>query len=313
MKFTQIIPANTNFDFIGKFKFSGPLSVLLVLGGITLMLTKGFNFGIDFTGGTVVQAKFAEPTTAEAIRNMVTELGEKESSVVAIGTTKQEFLITVRTVKETTDVQPLDARLVNKVGKDKIEILQVDIVGPKVGEELKNAAILSLFYSLILIMIYIWLRFDLKFAPGATIALAHDLVFVAGFYVVTGREFTIAAVAALLTTAGYSVNDTIIIYDRARELTSKGNIQLPIGDTLNRAINATLSRTILTSGLTALSILPIIFFCTGELNSFADAMMVGLFVGTYSTIFIAAPFTVLFQRFLDRKQPTRGKRRTASA
>ena len=313
MKFTQIIPANTNFDFIGKFKFSGPLSVLLVLGGITLMLTKGFNFGIDFTGGTVVQAKFAEPTTAEAIRNMVTELGEKESSVVAIGTTKQEFLITVRTVKETTDVQPLDARLVNKVGKDKIEILQVDIVGPKVGEELKNAAILSLFYSLILIMIYIWLRFDLKFAPGATIALAHDLVFVAGFYVVTGREFTIAAVAALLTTAGYSVNDTIIIYDRARELTSKGNIQLPIGDTLNRAINATLSRTILTSGLMALSILPIIFFCTGELNSFADAMMVGLFVGTYSTIFIAAPFTVLFQRFLDRKQPTRGKRRTASA
>lgn len=302
MKFFQLVPENTNYDFVGKAKFFSTLSAIVIAGMVFLLFTKGLNFGIDFTGGTVVQARFLEPTNTEEVRTIVTEMGEQETSVVAIGTEQREFLITVRTERETTDKQPLDQRLKAKVGEDKVQILQVDIVGPKVGEELKWSAIRSLFYSLILIMIYIWFRFDLRFAPGATLALCHDLIFVAGFYVISGRQFTIASVAALLTTAGYSVNDTIVIYDRVREILGKGaGGNFPLKETLNRAINQSLSRTLMTSLTTAMALLPIILFTTGDLNAFADAMLVGIIVGTFSTMYIASPFTVFFQRFLDKQ------------
>lgn len=308
MKFFQIVPANTHFDFVGKFKIFGALSLLLSIGSIFLIFSKGFNFGIDFTGGTVVQAKFTEPQTTQGIREVVDQLGEVGASVVALGTEQREFLITVRTIRETTDHKPLDQRLVAKMGADKVEILQADIVGPKVGAELKTAAMRSLFYSIILIMIYIWFRFDIRFAPGATIAMIHDLLFISGFYILSGKEFTIAAVAALLTTAGYSVNDTIIIYDRVRELVKDGGDKLPLKDVINKAANLTLSRTILTSGLSALSIIPIVIFCTSELADFAEAMLIGLVVGTYSTIYIAAPFTLLFEKTIAKSDAKRGGR-----
>src|SRR5262249_36182229 len=143
----------------------------------------------------------------------------------------------------------LAQKLSNKVGPENITIQKADEVGPKVGHELKLAALLSLIYSVICITIYIWLRFDFRFAPGATIAMVHDLILSSAFYLFTGREFTITSIAALLTIAGYSVNDTIVVYDRVRELAKKGGNAIPLPEMINRAVNQTLSRTLLTSGV----------------------------------------------------------------
>lgn len=305
MKFFELVPTGTNLDFIGKFKYFITFSIFSAIVVLSGIFTKGFNYGIDFTGGTVMQVKFSQPETAEQVRKTLGEVGESDASVVSLGTENLEYLITTRTVVEGKGVEPLNKRLVSKVGSDKMIVQKVDIVGPKVGAELKMASLRALFYSVILITIYIWFRFDFKFAPGATIAMVHDLFLSSGFYLFFGREFTITAVAALLTIAGYSVNDTIVVYDRVREILKKGGDQLPLPQTINRSINLTLSRTLLTSGVTLISVVPIIFFCQGEIQSFAMAMCFGIFVGTYSTVYIASPFTIYVQRYMDRRNSDR--------
>lgn len=312
MKFFQLIPPDTNFDFIGKFKYFLAFSFITLIAVVVGVSTKGLNYGIDFTGGTVMQVKFKSVHTTESVRKIFDDLGEGDASVVALGQENLEFLITVRTIVETGKIAPLNQRFLEKTGKDEVTIQSVDIVGPKVGAELKMAALLSLCYTVILITIYIWLRFDFRFAPGATLAMVHDLLMATGFYLITGKEFTITAIAALLTIAGYSVNDTIVVYDRVREMIKKGGDSLPLDQTINKAVNITLSRTLLTSGVTFISILPLIVFCTGELQSFAIAMCFGIFVGTYSTIYIASPFTIYVQKFMDRKTKLSPKGRPAT-
>jgi preprotein translocase subunit SecF len=306
MKFLQIVPTVTNIDFIGKFKYFVIFSILSGIAVVAMILTKGFNYGIDFTGGTVIQVKFNEPHHSDEIRKIMASLNEPDASVVGIGGQDLEYLITARTVSE-KGVTPLHKKIQDLSGHDANQILKVEIVGPKVGSELKLASLRALFYSVILITIYIWLRFDFRFAPGATIAMVHDLLLSSGFYLLTGREFTITAVAALLTIAGYSVNDTIVVYDRVREILKKGGDQLHLDKTVNKAVNLTLSRTLLTSGITFISIVPIIFFCTGEIQSFAMAMCFGIFVGTYSTVYIASPFAIYVNRFVDKRKLNRGR------
>ncbi len=305
MKFFQLIPPDTNIDFIGKFKFFMGMSVILLGAVISGIFSKGLNYGIDFTGGVVMQVKFKNPRSAEEVRKILYELGEADASAMVLGTDNAEYLITTRRVQMGKEAQPLNARLIEKIGKDAATILSMDMVGPKVGSELKGAALRSLIYSIILITVYIWFRFDFRFAPGATIAMLHDLLMATGFYLVTGREFTITAIAALLTIAGYSVNDTIVIYDRVRELIKKGGEAIPLPETINKAINLTLSRTLLTSGVTLLSVIPIVIFCTGEIQNFAFAIGIGIIVGSYSTIYIASPFTLYVQRFMERKSLSR--------
>lgn len=311
MKFFQLIPSDTNIDFVGKFKFFFIGSFLLCGAIAVAIVVKGLNYGIDFTGGTVIQAKFTPAMAPEAVRSLTVELGADDASVVSLGDAGQEYLITVRSHTE-PNVAPLNQKLSDKLGKA-VEIQSVDVVGPKVGAELKNAAILSLFYSIILITIYIWLRFDIRFAPGATVAMIHDLLMAAGFYLLTGREFTITAIAALLTIAGYSVNDTIVIYDRVREMYKLGGADMPLAGTVNKAINVTLSRTLLTAFVTLISVIPIIIFCTGEIQSFAIAMCFGIFVGAYSTVYIASPLTIYVAKYLDGRKAKSRPRRTVTA
>lgn len=313
MKFFQIVPTNTNINFISKFPIFMAFSVISLVIVIGAIMTKGLNYGIDFTGGTVMQVKFHSPTKSEDVRASVESLGDLDSSVVGLGTQGTEYLITARAVHLETNKAPLKQQFLEKVGSDKVTVMSAEVVGPKVGAELKLAALRSLFYSVILITIYIWLRFDFRFAPGATIAMVHDLIMCAGFYYFTGREFTITAVAALLTIAGYSVNDTIVVYDRVREMFKRTGEALPLPDTINKAVNLTLSRTLLTSGVTFISIIPIIFFCKGEIQSFAMAMCFGIFVGTYSTVYIASPFTIYVQRFMDARGSKTPARKTAKA
>lgn len=308
MKFFQIIPSNLNLDFVGKFGAFATFSILLCVASVIGMLTKGFHFGVDFTGGTVIQVKFTKPTSAEETRKLVADAGQPDALVVGIGKENLEYMITAQNVAETKGTESLPQKLVAKAGPGNLTIQQVDIVGPKVGAELKAAAIRSLLYSVILITIYIWLRFDFKFAPGATFAMLHDIILAAGYYVLFGKEFTITAVAALLTIAGYSVNDTIVIYDRVREMIKNGADPSDLRGVINRALNATLSRTMLTSGVTLISIIPIAVFCSGEIKDFAEAMIVGIFVGTYSTVYVAAPFTIYVQRFFDKQDPKKNRK-----
>ena len=308
MKFFQLIPPGTHFDFIGKFKHFVIFSIITIGIVFAGLYKKGLNFGVDFTGGTVVQIKFNEPIETSAVRTYVDSLGEPDASVVHLGEDKREFLITVRSVTKTATSNTLAERLVEKAGANKITVQKVESVGPKVGEDLKWGAILSLIYSIIGITIYIWLRFDLKFAPGATVAMVHDLILATGFYVFSGVEFTITAVAALLTIAGYSVNDTIVIYDRVRDMLTDGAGSTPLSTTINRAINLTLSRTLLTSFITLISVLPVAIFCDGELRNFALAMAFGIFVGSYSTIYIASPMTIYIARFLEGRDPKKSSR-----
>jgi len=312
MKFFQIIPSETHINFISKFRVFLLFSILAGVAIVAGVATKGLNYGIDFTGGTVVQIRFNESHNAEAVRKLLSGMGEPDASVVALGQESLEYLITARTAQDIKGQESLDKKLGALTGLDKLEVQKVDIVGPKVGAELKRASLLALFYSIVFITIYIWLRFDFRFAPGATIAMVHDLIMVAGFYLVTGKEFTITAVAALLTIAGYSVNDTIVIYDRVRELLKKGGEALPIPETINRAVNLTLSRTLLTAGVTFISIVPIMFFCEGEIQSFAMAMCFGIFVGSYSTIYIASPFAIYVQKILAKRKSA-GAARTVTA
>jgi preprotein translocase subunit SecF len=305
MKFFQLIPADTNFDFIGKFKvfitFSILSGILVVIG----LFTKGLNYGIDFTGGTVMHVTFHPAKNADEVRHLLDGMNEKDATAVALDKENREYLITARTVAEGKGALPLNKRLIQTVGASNVEIKRVDSVGPKVGAELKLAALRSLIYTVILITIYIWLRFDFRFAPGATIAMVHDLLLSTGLYLITGREFTITAIAALLTIAGYSVNDTIVVYDRVREMIKKsGGESMPMPTLINRAINITLSRTLLTSGITLISVVPIIFLTEGEIQSFAMAMCFGIFVGTYSTVYIASPFTIYAQKFLEGRKKT---------
>ncbi len=307
MKFFRIVPDGTQIDFIGKLNFFLLVSGIMVALTIYQIVVRGFNYGIDFTGGTMFQVKFNSPRSAEEVRALLRGVGGGDATVVASGQTRTEYMITSRAeISQTTD--PLHKRFIAKVGVDQCQLQQVDFVGPKVGKELRTSAVLSLVYSVLLIMVYIWFRFDAKFAPGATIAMMHDITLAAGFYMLTGREFTITAVAALLTIAGYSVNDTIVIYDRVRELLKQGNEGMPLAQTLNRAINLTLSRTLLTGLITLISVIPIAVFCTGEIQSFAIAMIFGIFVGAYSTIYIAAPFTLIAAKWVKPET-----RRTATA
>jgi preprotein translocase subunit SecF len=303
-KYLHLIPNHLNLNFIGKFKYFISFSIITLILILVGLWTHGLNYGIDFTGGTVMRVKFNQPRSAEQVRKIMEELGEAEASVVGLGETSQEFMITSRSAKdekESKNTQPINAQFLAKVGSSEVVIQSVDVVGPKVGAELKGAALRSLFYSVILITIYIWLRFDARFAPGATIAMVHDLVMATGFYMLTGREFTITAIAAMLTIAGYSVNDTIVVYDRVREMLRQGGSNMPLSQTINKAINLTLSRTILTSLVTFISVVPIIILCKGEIQSFAMAMCFGIFVGTYSTVYIASPFTIYVEKFLDAR------------
>lgn len=311
MKFFELVPNNLNIDFVGKFRLFVVISVISVAASVIGMFTKGFNFGIDFTGGTVVQVKFKDVQKIEDVRKVMDEVGAEESTVVAVGDSGHEYMITARTLSDAKE-SSLPKLILDKVGADKATISQADIVGPKVGSELKMSAIRSLVYTVILIMVYIWFRFDFKFAPGATVALIHDMTVAAGYYVLTQREFDITAIAALLTIAGYSVNDTIVIYDRVREMLKVGGGGMSLPQTINKAINLTLSRTVITSGATFLTVIPIAIYCEGPIQDFAETMLIGIFIGTYSTYYIAAPMTIYVEKFLAKRNPKSGRRTTAT-
>lgn len=296
----ELIKPGTNFDFVGNFRRAFLFSVALIAMAVgSLIFRGGPNYGIDFAGGTLVQVKFKQPTKVEELRKALAALEFADASIQdfgATGTSSPEFLIRLPVKEEERgDVSSLITSALEKTfGKETWEIQRIEAVGPRVGSELRWRAVVAVIAATIMMGIYIWIRFELRFGIGVAIALFHDVLITIGALSVFNYEFNLSIVAALLTVVGFSVNDTVIVSDRIRENLRK-NRREPLDRVINRSINETLSRTILTTG-TAILVLLALFFLGGSIiNGFAFALLIGFMIGTYSSIFIASPIVLYLQ------------------
>lgn len=292
-------------DFVGKVGFFGGLSAILVVASLIFLAVKGITYGIDFAGGTEVQVRFEEKVTIDQMRSFVEKQKLPNAHLQGFGDVS-EFIIRFQAEKASSDkemnekqntiVASLKDGLNADFASQKPEIRRVDSVGPQVGAELKRSGFLSVFYCLLIILIYVALRFDYKYSPGAVVCLFHDAVITLAIFVAVGKEVNVPVLAAILTLIGFSLNDTIVVFDRIREteheLLGKGT-----GFIINRAINDMIERTIITSGTTFISALFLYIFAGGTISDIAFAMCVGILFGTYSSIYVAAPLALLMEKF----------------
>ena len=299
----EIFKRVTEYNFMAKKTMAIVLSSVVILVGIISMITHGgLKYGIDFDGGTLVQLKFKTPPAIEDLRDGLKTIGLGDSTIQEFGS-KNHILIRVEKSEEKLEEIGTKVKnsLIGKFQADDILVERVEMVGPKVGKDLREKAILSIIYAIIGIVIYISWRFELQYAIAAIIALVHDVLVTVGAFSLADKEFTLVIVAAFLTIIGYSLNDTIVVFDRIREnMRRKGKASL--SDVINMSINQTLSRTILTSGTTLLVVVAL-FFRGGEIiHDFSFALIVGVVVGTYSSIFIASVFLVYWEKRITSKR-----------
>jgi preprotein translocase subunit SecF len=292
----EIIKTDTKIDFVRLMKPAVILSLIVIIIGIASMIWhKGVNFGIDFAGGTLIQIKFQSEPDADKIRNALKPMGFEGSIIQTFGPKE----VIIRTAESGADPKGLTARvdeaMTASFGKGAYEIRRIEIVGPKVGKDLTRKALLAIFFSWIGILIYVGVRFEFRYAFGGIIALVHDTAITIAFLSVFDKEFDLNIVAALLTIIGYSINDTIVIFDRIRE-NSRKNIKMSLFDVINLSVNQTLSRTLLTT-LTVLTVVVVLFIFGGAvIHDFMFALIVGTIAGVYSTVFIASPIVLLFEK-----------------
>ncbi len=292
------------FDFVGKVGFFGGISLLLVVLSMMYLAVRGINYGIDFKGGTEVQVKFSQPVTIDQIRDSVHGLALGEVGVQGFGE-GNEFIIRFQGVAGATDkltnenlnkaIVSLKEKITTTFAAQTPDIRRVDTVGPQVGGELKRSGFLAVFYCLLVILIYVALRFDYKYSPGAVVCLFHDAVITLAIFIMVGKEVNIPILAAILTLMGFSLNDTIVVFDRIRETEHKYKDK---GFTfiINKAINDMLGRTIITSGTVFVSSLCLFIFANGVVADIAFAICIGILFGTYSSIYVAAPLILLFEK-----------------
>ena len=298
----QLFKDETRFDFMGQITAAMIISGIVILIGLgSIVFSGGLKYGIDFAGGTLVQLQFKNPPDIEVIRDGLKTIGLGESTIQEFGS-KKDILIRVERSEEKLEAvgAMVKRSLSQKFNSDDITVERVEMVGPKVGRDLREKALLSILYAIIGIVIYISWRFEFQYAIAAIIALIHDVLVTMGAFSILDKEFTLVIVAAFLTIIGYSLNDTIVVFDRIREnLRRKGKLSL--SEIINSSINQTLSRTLLTSGTTLLVVLALFFFGGEIIHDFSFALLVGVFVGTYSSIFIASVFLV----YWSSRQTTR--------
>ncbi|MBI2339545.1 MAG: protein translocase subunit SecF [Deltaproteobacteria bacterium] len=298
---------NTGFPFM-KWKWHF-ISISIVLGilSVTFMIERGLNLGVDFRGGIKLVYKFKEPTGDGRIRGLIEGLNVGDVQVVRFGVeTENSFLIKIKQQEGREIVKEIMARLNQTLGPDGFTLLSEEMVGAKVGADLRKRGFFAMGLTWLLMLVYIGWRFDFLFSPGAIVALLHDVIISLGFFVFFGKEFNLPILAAVLTLIGYSVNDTVIIFDRIRENLKKLPASVPLSDLVNRSVNETLSRTVITS-LTVLFAMVVLFlFGGGVIHDFAFFMVVGAIVGSYSTIFIASPVYLAFNRLFPHRGLVRG-------
>jgi preprotein translocase subunit SecF len=284
----------THINFLGQRKFAITVSALLILIGLASLIVKGGPvYGIDFLGGTEVQVQFPRAVPIGQVRQAMVNVGFGQAEIKQFGT-PNDLLIRVQQQQTSTEISDQIILGLQQAFPDNAPDKRfVESVGPKIGQELRDAAVWAVVISLGLILVYISFRFEFVFATGAVAALVHDVLITLGFFSLLDLEISLAVVAAFLTLVGYSLNDTIVVYDRIRE-----NLKIyrretrPIEDVINLSINQTLSRTTLTSGLTLIVVVALYAFGGEVLHNFAFCMLAGIIVGTYSSIFIAAPIVV---------------------
>ena len=288
----QIISKETNINFIGLRFIAVFVSIALLIAGIYSLSTRGLNLGIDFSGGTKVELVYPNDVAIEDIRDVLTRGGFGDAVVQYFGSNK-DVLIRVPLSEQNSDVGSSN-RLVDYLNGSSLGVAtlrSVEFVGPTFGKELLEKGLLALIYSLIGVMIYVAFRFEWKFSLGSVTALIHDVVITLGAFSILGLEFTLPVLAALLAVIGYSLNDTIVVFDRIRENFRKVR-ETATEDIMNLSINQTLPRTILTSLTTLLVLLALYLYGGDALNGFAATLIIGVLIGTYSSIFVASP-TVL--------------------
>lgn len=294
----QIIPDNTNIDFIGKRKIAYAVSAVLILTALlSIFALRGIRWGIDFTGGIEVQARFDGEVSINDVRQAVAAI-DGGVSVQSLGDDEdREFL--VRLPSRATDAESNAAAerirdtLLAELAAGGPDIRRIEVVGPQVGSELRTQGLLAVLFALIGILLYVAVRFEMRYAVGAIVATVHDVIVVIGLFSLAGLEFSLPTIAALLTIIGYSLNDTIIVYDRIRETRGKGGKR--VAEQINRALNDTLSRTVLTSGTTMITVVCLLLLTpTGTvIHDFAFALFAGILVGTFSSLYVAAPILLV--------------------
>ncbi len=289
----KLVPANTAFKFVGLRYIAYALSGLLVIASMGLFFSNGLNFGIDFRGGTMIEIGTEGPADIGDLRSRLSALNLGDVQVQEFGA-PNDVLIRVEQQTE-ADGEGSDqnvVELIRGVLGEGVEYRRVEVVGPKVSSELVEAGTLAVVIAVILMLVYIWFRFEWQFSVGAVVALMHDVLLTIGIFSVLQLEFNLSIIAAILTIVGYSMNDTVVVYDRVRENLRKYK-KLDLGELLDKSINETLSRTAMTSVTTLLALLALYVFGGEVIRGFTFAMMWGVFVGTYSSIFIAAPLLMI--------------------
>ena len=281
----------TNINFISKQKFTAFLSTALIIAGLTSLVSKGGPLlSIDFTGGTVAQVKFENPVELAQLRSILSEYGFKGAEIVEFGS-PDEVLIKTQFSGSSSEISE---QLTLALGKT-FTLRRVESVGPKIGKELQNDALKAIGLALLMILMYITFRFDRYYALGSVMALIHDVLITLGVFSLLDYEINLSIIAAFLTIVGYSLNDTIVVFDRIRENIPK-YLKKTLNDVVNLSLNETLNRTVITS-LTTMMVVVILFVWGGKvINLFAFALIVGIFIGTYSSLFVASPVMVYFEK-----------------
>ncbi len=296
----EFIKPGLFFDFMKVKWYAITFSLILSAIGVISIMIMGFTYGIDFAGGTVVQVKFYKSVQADDVRKALKAIGLENERIQSVGLpTDNEFLI--RTAKSEDTVQGLSQKikgtLDNAFGREKVQIRRIEMVGGAVSKDIKQKGFLSLFYACLGILVYIWWRFEFKFSVGAIAATIHDVIVVVGLFALLRKEVDLTVVASLLTLIGYSLNDTVVVFDRIREnIRKQTSPNYDLAYVMSASISQTLSRTILTS-FTVFLVVLVLFLIGGDvIHNFAFTMLIGTIIGCYSSIFIASPIVLFMSK-----------------
>lgn len=304
----EFIPQGTTFDFIKFRRVTALGSLVLILLGLGWMVLRGPNLGIDFAGGSLVHVRFKQTTATADVRGALAGTDLSGVDIQELGGANNEFLIRLplSSAEEKGVTDKVTDALAARFGQDGFEVLRVEAVGPRVGQTLRERAVLAVAFATLMMGIYIWARFEWRFGVGAGLALVHDVFLTVAALVAWNYEFDLTIVAALLTVVGFSVNDTVIISDRIRENMRKDR-RSSLMAIINRSINETLSRTILTTGTSLLVVFALYMLGGSVIHGFAFTLLMGFTVGTYSSIYIASSIVLFF----EERYPSAGRRAAA--
>ena len=300
---------NTHYDFIRWWRVAVGLTVAFIAIGVGSLAIKGVNYSIEFTGGTLKQLQFKTPVDPGQIRSAMDRAGFRDAEIQQFGTPR-DFTLRVAGAQDVAQQaagaelvsKRVDSVLFNKFGQGNVTVLRTEAIGPRVGDELKRDAIIAILLSFVITLVYLAIRFEWRFGLAAIIATGHDVFTTLAFVKLMHLEVSLTVVAGLLTVLGYSLNDTIIIFDRVREDLRKGRKE-SLYDTLNRAINETLPRSILTHATTAAATLALLLFAGEVIRPFAWVMLFGIVTGTFSSVYIAGPVLIWIERKYPRNVP----------